>query len=399
MRVLHAASSYPLGPGDTTAPFMEEMLGALANRGHRVSVVVPRVKGLLEGARNGVEVQGAGYAPQRFQQWGYGRSLTSDGSLRAVAALVTPFALTSMGRVLRSNIKTEKPDVVHLHWVLPQGLLAVVVPRSLPLVVSIHGADVAFSRGLLRNIARGVLARADAVVAASTGVLSAVADIHPGIESKSHVIPHGANDLLLRGRSSSQARRRLGLVPEEAIILAVGRLVPKKGFETLIRSMVHLGPAGPRLFIIGEGLDRARLEAAIPTEMTDRIHLIGSRSRGDLADWYAASDVVVVPSVPTGGDVDSGPVVLMEAMAAGRAVVATRIGMAPDLIETGVNGVLLDSIGEDEVAKAIDVALRSAEPFGRAARETFERVGGWTRVAEDLETVYRKVMIEPPVKR
>jgi glycosyltransferase involved in cell wall biosynthesis len=108
--------------------------------------------------------------------------------------------------------------------------------------------------------------------------------------------------------------------------------------------------------------------------------------------WLAASDVVVVPGVAQGDDVDTGPVVLMEALAAGRPVVATRMGMAPDVVKNGVNGFLIHSADPNLIVGALRAALADAERLGRGARRTFEDVGGWSRVALDLEKTYQEVL-------
>ena len=392
MKLLHAASSFPLAPGDSTAPFMEEMLEALANRGHDVTIVVPRVFGLVEDVRSGMEVVGAPYAPQSLQVWGHGRSLDARNRLRFSAAAITPVAMASMVRSLRSEIRRKRPDVVHLHWVIPQGVMATAVPPDIPVVISVHGADVRFMRGRMKPIATRILRRADALVAASSDVLDAVSATYPPIRERSRVIPHGANSALLGSRDKREARVELGIDPSLPVVLAIGRLVSKKGFEHLIRSMAGMRDTGAHLYVIGEGPDRPRLEAAVSEVDLDRVSLLGAQPRDGVAMWLAASDVVVVPGVAQGDDVDTGPVVLMEALAAGRPVVATRMGMAPDVVRNGVNGFLIHSADPNLIVGALRAALADAERLGRGARRTFEGVGGWSRVALDLEKTYQEVL-------
>ena len=388
MRILHVASSYPLYPGDGHAPFMEEMLSALADRGHEVAIVVPRVIGLQEGIREDVQVIGAVYAPRRLQVWGYGRSLALGGRLKASAALVTPAAIGAMALAMRRRIAVKRPDVIHLHWVLPQGVLAAFVPSDIPVVVSVHGADVRFVRGRLGRVARRVLARADAVVSASSGILEAISGVYPSTRSKSHVITHGANTNLFQPVDRSRAKTELGIDPDVPVIVAVGRLVSKKGFDRLIRSMSELTDTGAHLYIIGEGPESTTLRSLASQTNADRIHLLGIQRREVTAKWLAASDVVVIPSVRDGQDVDSGPVVLMEAMASGRPVVTTGIGMAPDVIRHDVNGYLIDAAEPHLLAAAVREALANRTRLGKGARATFEGLGGWHRVASALEEVY-----------
>lgn len=388
MRVIHAASSYPLGPSDSTAPFMEEMLQAFVERGHEAWIVVPRVDGLVEGVRRGVHVVGAPYGPPRLQVWGYGRSLNSNSRIRASAMIMTPPAVLSMAGTLRRLIRSQVPDVIHLHWVLPQGVLGAAIPREVPLVVSVHGADARMARGLLRPLVDKVLFRADATVAASKPILDFVVGVRPASGAKRHVIPHGANQQLFRGASRSNARVKLGIDPSLVVVFAVGRLVRKKGFRHLIEAMRLLGRTNAELFIAGSGPELATLKSTIQSDTKVRTHLIGQQSRDDLAEWFAAADVVAIPSIPDGDDVDSGPVVLIEALAAGRPIVASFVGMAPDLINDGENGFLVDPTDSAALAAALDSAISDTDRLGLGARQTFETLGDWGRAAGQLEAVY-----------
>lgn len=387
MRLLHVASSYPLTVGDSTAPFMEEMLAALADRGHEVRIIVPRVVGLQEGMRRGVDVVGFAHAPKGLQTWGYGRSLVRADALRAATLVVAPVAMAAMLLAVRRSIRAWSPDVVHLHWLIPQGALASVLPRSMPVVISIHGADARFAIGGLRIVARSAVRRADAVVAASGPILDAVASLDPAIGPKLHVITHGADDQLFAGLTRSRARSKLGIETDEQIVFAVGRLVSKKGFDTLIRAAADPGLAGVRVFIGGSGPEESELRRLL-LETQAPVTLLGQLSRETVAEWLTAADVVAIPSRTVGNDLDSGPVVLMEAMAAGTGVVTTPIGMAPDVIQPGTSGLLVDPNSPPQLSAALKTAITQQVAFGNAARKRFEELGSWDRVAEHLEGVY-----------
>jgi glycosyltransferase involved in cell wall biosynthesis len=391
MRLLHVSSSYPLLPGGhDVAPFMEEMLAALADSGHEVTVLVPRVDGLVEGQREGVEVVAAGYAPRKLQVWGRGRSLTSTHKLRLSALAVAPFALTSMAIALRRTIAKIRPDLVHLHWVIPQGLLIGVVPKTIPIVVSAHGADARFVQGPLGPLANKALRRADSVVAASSEILDLMASVEASTRGKAVVIPHGASSDVFAPADKKQARSELGIDADIPVVVAVGRLVKKKGFGPLIEAMSTLDDA--HLYIVGDGPQRPELESLAASSANENVHLVGLTARATVAKWLAASDVVALPSVPQRGDVDSGPVVLMEAFASGRPVVATPVGMAPDVIKNDVNGYILEHGRPPDIAQAIQMAIEKTDTLGSGARRTFEAVGDWNRVARELQALYESVV-------
>lgn len=388
MRLLHVASSYPLSEGDEHAPFMEEMLEALADRGHEVTVLVPRVDGLVEGLRNGVDVVGVAFAPSRMQVWGYGRSLDAESRLKPAAIAITPVAIAAKALALRKTISALGPDVVHLHWLIPQGVLSLVVPRRIPVVVSLHGADARYATGSLAPLTRRVIDRAGAVIAASAGIIDLVSRVAPRLRDKAVVIPHGANETLFYPRDRDEARSQLGIAHDAPIILGVGRLVPKKGFRILLEAMPSLLDTGAHLYLIGDGPEKPGLEEAIAPETRPLIHFVGRQSRNSVADWIAASDVVVIPSVPDKGDIDTGPVVLMEALASGRPVVSTRVGMAPDVIVDQRNGLLVDRNDGKAMAAAIRQALRAPADLGSEAQRTFRQIGDWSRVAHVYEETY-----------
>lgn len=389
MRVLHVASSYPLSPGDSTAPFMEEMLRALVQRGTDVSIVVPRVAGLEDGVRGGISVVSSPYAPTRFQTWGYGRSLDQGGRISRSAVVLTPIAISSMTRVVRRELRRNAPDVIHFHWVLPNGMIALALPHDVPVVISVHGADVRFLGGRLRPLTRRILARADALVAASSKILDTVSDLYPDAAAKSVVIPHGADSELFKQGERSAARMALGIPEDRRVVLGIGRLVRKKGFDLLVDAMDSISDPSVELFIVGDGPERPRLAAM---SAGDRVHLPGRASRSQVATWMAAADVVAIPSVEVAGDVDSGPVVMMEALASGRAVVATPIGMAPDVVDHGVNGYLLESLDPVHVASMLTLAIENSAALGAAAADTFDAIGDWSRVAVELGQIYESAI-------
>jgi glycosyltransferase involved in cell wall biosynthesis len=400
MRLLHVTSSYPLHPGDATAPFMEEMTEALVKRGHSVRVIAPFTKDLQTGPRSGVEVAAFRYGPGQLRVWGYGRSVGSRGGIRPTAVVVAPFAMASMLATTRSAIRSWRPDIVHLHWLVPQGAIAPLLPASAPIVVSLHGADMGMvgRSGLLGTVAAAGIRRADHIVAASDEMIQLAATLEPTVLERSSVVLHGADRSTFHVADRATARTRLNL-GTGGLLLAVGRLVPKKGFGYLIRSMSLLDDHQAHLYVAGDGPSRSDLAALAEQVAPGRVTFLGMVDRNTLSDWYAAADLVVVPSVKTERDIDSGPVVLMEALASGRAVVSTLVGMAPAVIENGYNGYLVSDADPRALAEAISTTLQQKERLGANAAESFQRIGDWDRVAEQLESVYETAQVHRAAHR
>jgi glycosyltransferase involved in cell wall biosynthesis len=200
-----------------------------------------------------------------------------------------------------------------------------------------------------------------------------------------HLVPHGV-DL---DRFRPTGLRAAATTPLR--LLAVGRLVPKKGFDVLLAAMARLAcPA--ELEIVGDGPELVRLEAlALALSLRGRVRFLGSLTHAELPAIYARADLVVVPSVEDEtGDRDGLPNVLLEAMASGRPVVASDVGAIGSAIEHRVTGVLLrpGSVSElvDGLSRlASDPALR--EGLARAARQRVEERFTLSSCADRLERI------------
>jgi glycosyltransferase involved in cell wall biosynthesis len=159
-------------------------------------------------------------------------------------------------------------------------------------------------------------------------------------------------------------------------LLAVGRLVEKKGFDVLLEAM-ELLERPSRLRLIGTGPLQQTLQAAVEARgLTDRVELVGRVTHQTLPAEYAAADIVVVPSiVDSGGDRDGLPNVVLEAMASGRPVVGTDVGAIATAVHDGVTGIMVPPRDPEQIAYAItrlvdDTALRGR--LGAAARRAVE---------------------------
>ena len=187
-----------------------------------------------------------------------------------------------------------------------------------------------------------------------------------------------------------QATARPATMPaQHRHVLFVGRLEPRKGVDRLIRAMTIVGERAPdaRLVIVGDGPDRARLEA------TARDAAVGVTFAGRVPDeilpaYYQAADVVCTPAL---GDESFG-IVLLEAMAAERPIVATRIAGFSELLAVAGSAMLVDVDDPSALAHAITTLLDNPE-LGRTmgtAGASFVRDYDWSTIARRLESIYKK---------
>ncbi|HEV7656461.1 MAG TPA: glycosyltransferase [Mycobacteriales bacterium] len=171
-------------------------------------------------------------------------------------------------------------------------------------------------------------------------------------------------------------------------LLAVGRLVEKKGFEVLLEALSRLDRPY-RLRLVGDGPLRPALTALIDAHrLADRVELVGRCTHATLPEYYASADVVVVPSVvDSAGDRDGLPNVVLESMASQRPVVASEVAAIPSAVRDGVTGTLVPPRDPDALAAAIaaliDSPARRAE-LGRGARAVAETEFGLTSRTEEF---------------
>jgi len=394
-------SSYPKFPGDVTAPFIESIARGVAARGHEVDVVLPHHPDLRRGADEPVRFFPYRYAPDAWSLWGYAQSLESDVRVRPSVYLLLPLAGAALRAALSARLLSSRYDVVHVHWVVPNAALVqdIVRAHGVPLVVSLHGSDVFLAERLLpaRALARRALARAGAVTACSAELHARAVALgsRPG---RTRTVPYGVDILAFSPeRKAPGFRQRLDVPEGDLLVVAFGRLVEKKGFATLVEAAART--PGVRVVIAGIGDLRPELLARI-RETGAPLRLVGSLDRGSMANALAAADIVAIPSVvDRAGNVDGLPNTLLEALAAGRPVVASRVAGIPDVVEHDVNGLLVPPGDPAALAGALDRLVRekaTRERLARAARETAVRRLTWEEAARSFEEAYAQAAALDP---
>jgi glycosyltransferase involved in cell wall biosynthesis len=388
MDVLMVTSSYPKFPGDVTAPFIESIARGVAARGHRVDVVLPHHPALRRGADEPVPFHTYRYAPREdWSVWGYAQSLHADVKVRKAAWALAPVAALALRSAVARLLQERRYDVLHAHWVVPNAAVVAGLSRTfgVPLVVSLHGSDVFVAE---RHPAVGALAaaafrQAGAVPACSEDLAARAKGLGAPPE-RVHTVPYGV-DLQAFAPPAEPGPRAHGPLR----VLALGRLVEKKGFATLVESVA--GGRGVEVCIAGDGDLRDEL-TRMAAERRAPVRLVGPLDRDAVAEAFAEADVVAVPSlVDRAGNVDGLPNVLLEAMAAGKPVVASRVAGIPDVVTDAVDGILVPPGDPAALAEALgrlgsDEGLR--DRLGAAARRTAVSRLGWDVAAARIEECY-----------
>lgn len=381
--LLVLASTYPRWPGDHEPGFVHELCKRLVDW-FDVTVIVPDAPGADPGGMlDGVCVVRYRYAPRRWQ------TLVNDGGMLANLRrspwkwiLVPPF-LGGMLVAVVAAIARKRVDVVHAHWIVPQGLVAALAlaarRRAPPLVVTAHGADLFALRGrVFRTFKRAAALRAATVTVVSHAMRREVEAL--GIDpARIHVRPMGV-DLATFAPDAGTAR-------SAAELLFVGRLVEKKGLRYLIDALPKIVSAIPQasLTVAGFGPEMASLRAQVQRlGLEDRVRFEGAVPQSALPALYRRAAAMVAPFiVATDGDREGLGLVMVEALGCGCPVVTTRIEAVRDVFggnwprscaEPGD----VDSIATEVIAVLGDPrAARMAVEEGAALRRRFD----WAEVA------------------
>jgi glycosyltransferase involved in cell wall biosynthesis len=388
--LLVLTSTFPKSLSDTTPPFVFHLCRHLLPQ-FDVTVLTPaRRNAPQEDVLQGIKVRRFHYFwPRSLERLADGAMLENLGRspwLYLQAPFVVFFELMAALRLARAM----RPDVIHAHWLVPQGIVAVLVGAILriPVVVTAHGADVYGLRGrLLDALRKKVASRCEAVTVVSRDMAAALPHVMSRRGERPKVMPMGVD-----ARRFSEEPAHNGSA--EQTVLFVGRLARKKGVEHLIRAFPDVLARHPNalLLVVGDGPCRRELEAlSSHLRLEDRVRFAGAQPPASLPQLYRASSVFVLPSVvATSGDTDGLPVVLLEAMAAGCPLVGSAVGGIPDVMINGRTGLLVEPGVPAALATAINQVLDSpvqAERMGALARRWARRKFDWRQVAQGYARV------------
>ncbi len=298
----------------------------------------------------------------------------------------------------------RRPDLLHGHWLHPQGTAAANAARALgrPAVLTAHGTDVARFDGpggaYYRTHSLAAARAAARVICVSGAMRDRLADLGVAAE-RLVVIPNGVDleRFTPRERAAARAEIAAALGPAVAggergpLLVFAGELLPVKQVDRLLRAVKELaaGAAAPlrvALALAGGGPEEDRLRTlARELGLGDAVVFTGQRPHAEMPAWLAAADLLVLPSASEGL-----PLVVPEALAAGTPVVASRVGGIPECVAEGVTGVLVPPEGDAELAAGLRAAL--TRTWDRAALAAAARPFGWDAQVARIEAVYYEVL-------
>ena len=362
--------SYPGGVTEHVKNLAREFIAL----GHEVHVLAP-------GSREPAHV------PDGVSLHPFGRAvpIPANGSVARIE-----LSLRTHWKV-RRLLREELYDVIHLHEPLMPVLPLSVLRHSTAVNI---GTFHAFRRSnfayfYTKLVAQPFFNRLHGLIAVSTAARDFVAEYFPG---DYRIIPNGVHY-----ERFAQPRPPLTQFADGRLnVLFVGRLEKRKGLKYLLRAWERIRTAVPlsRLIVVGEGRPRRGYQRYVKRRGWDEVRFEGFVSDDDLPRYFQAADVFCAPS--TGQE--SFGIVLLEAMAAGRAIVASNIPGYVDVVNDGLEGLLVRPKRDRELAEAVVRLLRDEE-LRRAMGETGRRRAleyRWDRVAAQVLDFYAEVSARRP---
>jgi glycosyltransferase involved in cell wall biosynthesis len=392
--LLVLASTYPRWRDDPEPGFVHELCRRLVGRFHVIALVPDSPDADPDGLLDGVNVVRYRYAPRRLQ------SLVNNGGVVTNLRrsfwkwLLVPGFVLGQYIAAKRLIRRWSVDVVHAHWLLPQGLLA--QQLKVRYLVTSHGGDLFGLRGaLLTSFKRKVAASCSAMTVVSSAMKAEALRLNLNAR-KIEVLPMGV-DLSDRFTVDPHAER------DADSILFVGRLVPKKGLKHLVDALPDIVRQRPSvtLTIAGFGPEEPALKAqASNLGIEAYIRFLGAMSQGELPALYRRASVFVAPFVRDDtGNQEGLPVVMMEAIGCGCPVVVGDVAGVTDLLGDFAHDVCVNPNDKGALATAVLDVLAHPEDAGmRAAKiraAVVDKVD-WHRIATAYATLIEGCISDDP---
>lgn len=376
MRILVLNHEFPpVGGGGGRAA--EDICRELAKCGHEIKVVTAHIKDLP------YEEERDGYQVIRLRSL---RTQPYRASFLSMAAYV--LAGLWAGRRLISSFQ---PDMIHAHFAVPAGALAWAFSRmtGIPYVLTVHLGDVpggvpektgSWFRWVY-PLTRGIWRNADRIVAVSEFTRQLALRKY---KAKIQVIPNGVDSHVLRPN-----KLRLNQPPR---IVFAGRFMAQKNLLQLVQTLNEIQKAQWQCVMIGDGPMMQDVKRAVAeSELEDRVHFTGWIDPPAVLNWFDSSDILFMPSRSEGL-----PVVGVQALAKGLAIVASRVGGFVDLVDHDRNGYLIQQEAIDKFAICLLSLLANPERLLSFRHASLEKAKQFDvhQVARQYENLFQLVLTQ-----
>ena len=400
MKVCILTHTFPRFPGDTAAPFMGILADAISERGHKVFVLTPFDEKIETKYRSYKLITYKYIYPDKLHTLGYSKTLQDDKSMSIISYLLSPF-LYFFGLVaLLKLIKKENIDIICAHWIIPNGFISTVakILTGVRYTTTIPGSDVYM--GSKNYFFKWMVGRAamnaEYVLSDSSHYLKQLNDLG-FFPERTKVIRYGVDTKKFKPtKKDVDLLKKLNINNNQPVVLAVGRMVAKKGFKYLVKAMSLVVKKIPnvKLVMVGDGDQRQILEKEVnKLKIKNNVIFTGTISYDELSKYYNIADVFVMPSIKDEkGNIDASPVTMMEAMACGASVIATKFSGSDDIIIKGRTGYLVKEKNSKEISSSIINLLSKKIDLKKEIKQIAKNNFSSKSIAKKYEDIFNLVI-------
>ncbi len=401
MKILVLTSSFPRYKNDWWAQFILNIYRSLDLNKFDITVIAPHGLNAKKNEKiDDIKVRRFTYFyPNNLQMLTSGEGILYTGRKWLGKLQIFTFVLTEMLATLKALAK-NKFDIIHAHWILPQGIIAIIAKFIFrkPVVVTVHGSDI-FGLRSLDYVKKFVLKHCNVCTVNSKSTFDAVKELYP--KTNISLIPMGVDfQMFNREKRDENWRKKFG--NKAQIILGVGRLIKWKGFEYLIRAFYHVLGKFPdaKLVIVGSGPEEGDLREIaneLDIEINKDLFFLGNVEHSNLSHIYATSDLFVSPSITDSrtGEKEGQGLVILEALASGLPVVASKNGGIVDMIDGRSTGLLFNERDYEDLSKKIIYILSNDEIGKRLSENGLKFVRNkyaWKKIGLQFSELYKEVV-------
>jgi len=384
-RVLVLTSTFPRWQGDNEPPFVFELCRRLGSE-FDILVLAPHADGAKRFEKMGnIEVMRFRYFFSRWEKLAYQGGILANLKQSRWRYLLLPFFFLSQLAALWQILRHRPVDLIHAHWLIPQGLTAVLagvfIKNMPPVICTSHGGDLLGLNGRWMNLLkRWVIRRTSALTVVSNAMANCALALG-AIPEQLQTISMGVDTEALFTPDLAGCRANNE-------ILFVGRLVEKKGCTYLLEAMPEILKQHPeaRLNVVGSGPEEDALKQQVGRlGIAQAVNFHGAVSNAEIPCLYRQATVFVAPFVITAqGDQEGLGLVLVEALACECPVVVSDMPAIRDVVIDGVTGLVCKQRDSADLAAKVCFLLNhpdQGEKLGKVGRQHVQENFDWSVIS------------------
>ncbi len=399
MKILFLSHLYPNNINPSFGMFIHNKIKQIVDAGHQVRIIapVPYVPKILKFKPKWLE-----YSKIKQHNIIDGVRINYTRYLNLPGARFHPISCYTMyygiQPVLNSLMEKFKPDILHTNTATPDGFVGVLIKKKykIPLISSLRGSDINIyphRDKFTMLLTKKVISDSDQVISVSKD-LSATAEKITSPKKKIKVIYNGCdlNIFSFNKHFRLLIRKKLNISDKAKVIIFIGQVEKSKGVYELIKSFNDLAQkySDLHLIIAGNRLEEPSLDYLVSGNLKNRIHFAGRQPYKEIPHFLSAADVFVLPSYNEGL-----PNVVLEAMACGLPVVATKVGGIPEAVEHGKSGFLVNKKDVKSLTNYINILLNDEDlaiKMGAYGRNIIKCNFSWIKNSEEIIETYHELL-------